>query len=284
MEAFYVCIIFLGIILVIAALFFIIMDKVNGKDFFKEFDRKKDEMFNLIQDSEEMVQELNKMSDYVVTAISEKNQEFFNKNAILNSKDSSLGIEEKPKELLGQVEDEQILLGVSENRSQNELSEGTVLRNINTSKGLVIQNKDIKLANQEAVNQSKDVKLANQELVSQSKDVKLENQEAINQNKEIDFEKQENIFNSVENEIVDNGSNDNSTDIQKSSDLTLTHNNVSEDITSETAESISKPKLSLGGIRGQVLQMIEKGLTDEEISKRLRVGKGEISLIRGLSK
>ncbi len=90
MEAFYVSIIFLGVLLIIGSLFFIAMDKVNGKDFFKEFDRKKEEMFNLIQDSEEMVQELNKISDYVVNVISEKNQEFFNKMGS-NEPDKSVG-------------------------------------------------------------------------------------------------------------------------------------------------------------------------------------------------
>ena len=38
MGAFYVSIIFLGILLIIGSLFFIVMDKVNGKDFFKELD------------------------------------------------------------------------------------------------------------------------------------------------------------------------------------------------------------------------------------------------------
>ncbi len=75
MEAFYVCMIFLGSILVLVSLFFSIMDKVNGKDFFTEFDRKKDEMFTLIADAEEMIQELNKMSDYVIGTISDKSQE-----------------------------------------------------------------------------------------------------------------------------------------------------------------------------------------------------------------
>ena len=75
MDAFYVCMIFLGSILVLVSLFFSIMDKVNGKDFFTEFDRKKDEMFTLIADAEEMIQELNKMSDYVIGTISDKSQE-----------------------------------------------------------------------------------------------------------------------------------------------------------------------------------------------------------------
>ncbi len=290
MEAFYVCIIFLGIILVIAALFFIIMDKVNGKDFFKEFDRKKDEMFNLIQDSEEMVQELNKMSDYVVTVISEKNQEFFNKNA------STLEIEEAPKELLEQAKEEQVLLGVQGNSGQDSLVEGTMLQNTDVeSQGVVYQKEDVKFANQGAVYQKedakfanqgvvyrkKDVKFANQEEVYQNGDMKIANQEEINQNIIIDFEKQENILNT---EIVDNRSNDNSTEIENTSDLTFINNNLSEDITNEAVESINKPKLSLSGTRGQILQMIKEGFTDEEISKRLRVGKGEINLIRGLSK
>lgn len=210
MEAFYVCIIFLGVLLVMASLFFIIMDRVNGKDFFKEFDRKKDEMFNLIQDSEEMVQELNRMSDYVVTVISDKNQEFFNKSSNISLQVPSIKTEEVydnvPKELLDQVQDELIL----------------------SSTGIISKNKI-----------SEDLSPHNGE----QNDQKLVN-------KQLTYDK----------DIVNN------------------------DINNKDSSDTGKSKLALNSRRREVLQMIEQGLSNDEISNKLKIGKGEIGLIRGLSR
>jgi ATP/maltotriose-dependent transcriptional regulator MalT len=202
MEAFYVCIIFLGVLLVIASIFLIIMDRVNGKDFFKEFDRKKDEMFNLIQDSEDMVQELNKMSDYVITAITEKNQEFFDKKA---------------KDSLQQVNHDN-MKEVSEDKSQPEgkpceIRQDPVPENNNVQN--VVQDKP------DVTNVEQTTSYPEQEIVSE---------------KAID-------------------SND-----------------------------TGKSRLVLNGRRKEVLSLIEQGLTNDEISDKLKIGKGEIALIRGLSR
>ncbi|MHB8064768.1 MAG: DUF6115 domain-containing protein [Ruminiclostridium sp.] len=205
MEAFYVCIIFLGVLLVIASLFFIAMDRVNGKDFFKEFDRKKDEMFNLIQDSEEMVQELNRMSDYVVTIISEKNQEFFNKSTNINIQEPLIKIEEasghESKELVDQVQEELILPTSGENTKQDQIFKA-----------------------------------------------------AAPQNKE--------------------------PDVQRLANTPFSYN---KDINKDSSD-IGKSKLTLNSARREVLQLIEQGLSNDEISDKLKMGKGEIGLIRGLSR
>jgi hypothetical protein len=308
MEAFYVSIIFLGIILVVAALFFIIMDKVNGKDFFKEFDRKKDEMFNLIQDSEEMVQELNKMSDYVVTVIDEKNQEFFNKTANHKVQEPLIVIEnvkEETKELPAQAQEEQILLETQKNPRHKMLSEDTVVKNedlINNKcdvkqiedaepqKGAVLYN------TKDAVLKYKNSGLQNKGVVAQNEDIGLQmgsvvyepqkpeklikdnsDQNGIQKNSEL-----------AENKSMDSGVIDdryltvaNIVEAQKSPDIPY---NYGKDTENHEMENPRKPKLTLSGKRGEVLQMIEHGLTDEEISEKLRVGKGEVSLIRGLSK
>jgi len=205
MEAFYVSIIFLGVLLVIVALIFIAIDRVNGKDFFKEFDRKKDEMFNLIQDSEEMVQELNRMSDYVVTVIAEKNQEFFNKSASLDMQESLIKQEatssHESKEFIAQVQEELIYTG-AENTNQSGISEDTVSQN-------------------------------------------------------------------------------NEPDVQK---LINTQFSYNKDTYNKDSQNIGKSKLALNSRRSEVLQMIEQGLSNDEISDKLKIGKGEIGLIRGLTR
>ncbi len=209
MGAFYVTIIFLGVILVAVSLFLIIMDRANGKDFFKEFDRKKDEMFGLIQDSEEMIHELNRMSDYVVTVISEKNQEFFKKVKDMDNQDK---VEEKP---VNKIQEEEQIKIEEQIISDPELS--TQVDKINQQISQDIQ------------------KLTN-----------IQNYKNMQNGK-----KQQN---DTTNEIID------------------------------TKEDDEKPsKLVLNSRRKQVLQLIEQGLSNDEIAEKMKMGKGEIGLIRGLS-
>ncbi len=209
MGAFYVTIIFLGVILVAVSLFLIIMDRANGKDFFKEFDRKKDEMFGLIQDSEEMIHELNRMSDYVVTVISEKNQEFFKK---VKDKDNQDQVEEKP---VNKIQKEK----------QTQIEEP------------IITDKEL----------SKEVDKINQQ---------------INQ----DIQKLTNIQS------------------YKNTQSGKKQQNETTNETVDTKEEDEKPsKLVLNSRRKQVLQLIEQGLSNDEIAEKMKMGKGEIGLIRGLS-
>ncbi len=280
MEAFYVSIIFLGIILVVAALFFIIMDKVNGKDFFKEFDRKKDEMFNLIQDSEDMVQELNKMSDYVVTVIAEKNQEFFNKTTKHKEQEPLIELEnvkEDIKELPAQEQQEQRLLNTQENSNQKMLSEDTVVK----SEDLIHNKNDVK--QMEAAELQKGAVFYNaKDVAHKYKNLDPQNKGLITQNEihKLSDLIEDNSMNSV---VIEDGysTSDNMVKAQKAPDFPI---DFGKEIENSEPENLRTPKLTLSGRRGVVLQMIEHGLTDEEISEKLRIGKGEVRLIRGLSK
>lgn len=193
MEAFFISIIFLGIILIIGSLFFILMDRVNGKDFFQEFDRKKDEMFNLIQESEEMIQELNRMSDYVVTVISEKNQEIINKSMIPTAQE----------------------LGPGMNNTVYTLQQA------------------VSIPQREQKHDSEPEKI----------NAGLKEKQQLN---------------------------------------AQLPNNIPEKI-AEDFKNI-KPKISLKDRRGEVVKMIEQGLSNDEIAGKMKIGKGEIELIRGLSK
>lgn len=207
MGAFYVTIIFLGVILVAVSLFLILMDRANGKDFFKEFDRKKDEMFGLIQDSEEMIHELNRMSDYVVTVISEKNQEFFKKAKDMDDQDK---VEEKPV-----------------NQIQQQI-------------------------------QTEEPVITNPELSTEV--------DKINQQINQDIQKLTNIQS------------------YKNMQSGIKQQNEANDEIIDTREDNEKPsKLVLNSRRKQVLQLIEQGFSNDEIAEKMKMGKGEIGLIRGLS-
>ena len=72
---FYVTLIFLGIILVSLSLIWVILDKKKVFGFAKNFEDKKQELVEIINDAEQMIEELNKFSDYIVTQMDLKNEE-----------------------------------------------------------------------------------------------------------------------------------------------------------------------------------------------------------------
>ncbi len=75
MVPFYTSIIFIGIILIVSVLFLIGLNIKKSRDYEKRMDEKKAEMISIINDSELMIEELNKFSDYIVTQMKEKNSE-----------------------------------------------------------------------------------------------------------------------------------------------------------------------------------------------------------------
>lgn len=72
---FYVTLVFLGIILVFLSLIWVILDKKKVFSFTKNFEDKKQELVEIINDAEQMIEELNKFSDYIVTQMDLKNEE-----------------------------------------------------------------------------------------------------------------------------------------------------------------------------------------------------------------
>lgn len=75
MSGFYVSLIFIGILLSIISLILILIDKKNIFVFRKAFDDKKQELVEIINDAEQMIDELNRFSDYIVSQIDVKNEE-----------------------------------------------------------------------------------------------------------------------------------------------------------------------------------------------------------------
>ncbi len=290
MGAFYVSIIFLGILLIIGSLFFIVMDKVNGKDFFKEFDRKKEEMFNLIQDSEEMLQELNKMSDYVVTSISEKNQEFFDKYNRAQADDEYYQPSENLSKGAG-VYNQMLRPAVpvrvnpipsvpvakipvpvmpSEIEQVSPTSGNTHTKEAAQKKGRKAKDN---IKRQEEIKPNEDVNP--QQDVKPSEDVKLQQDEKLNE--AIILQEAEKH---MEHLKVDNDINAQELIQPEEKEFTPLSTGPRSDIEADG----NKSKLVLNNKRHEVLKMIEQGMTNDEIADRLKIGKGEINLIRGLSK
>lgn len=75
MSGLYVSMIFIGILLVIVSLLLILIDKKNIFVFKKSVDEKKRELMEVINDAEQMIEELNRFSGYIVDQMDLKNDE-----------------------------------------------------------------------------------------------------------------------------------------------------------------------------------------------------------------
>lgn len=75
MNGFYVSLVFFGLLLVLFSLICIFLDKKNIFNFFKSYQVKKQELIDIINDAEEMIEELNRFSDYIVNQMDVKNEE-----------------------------------------------------------------------------------------------------------------------------------------------------------------------------------------------------------------
>lgn len=92
MNQFYVSIVFLGMVLVVTALVWVAYDRKKSKDYAREMDEKKDELVNIIADAEQMVEELNKFSGYVVNQLETKKEELFESLDALEEKKEKEGM------------------------------------------------------------------------------------------------------------------------------------------------------------------------------------------------
>lgn len=90
MTAFFGSVMVIGILLILYSFAWIAFDKKKSWDFEDQFEEKKTELINVINDAEQMLTELNKFSDYIVSKIDEKNGEIFSSIEVIESKISKM--------------------------------------------------------------------------------------------------------------------------------------------------------------------------------------------------
>ena len=74
MTVFFTCIIFIGIVLTVFSLILMLYEKKRLHDYRSDLKEKKDQLISVIEDAEELIEEMNRFSDYAVTQIEEKNK------------------------------------------------------------------------------------------------------------------------------------------------------------------------------------------------------------------
>lgn len=78
MEQFYLGFIIIGILLIIIPFVWFIINKKKSNDYMNLLEKKKNELSGIINDAEQMIEELNRFSDYIVTQIDLKNEQLWN--------------------------------------------------------------------------------------------------------------------------------------------------------------------------------------------------------------
>ncbi|MCX8130294.1 MAG: hypothetical protein N3I35_09375 [Clostridia bacterium] len=92
MNEFYVSIIFIGITLIVISLVWIAYDRKKSYDYVTQMDSKKEELVTIINDAEQMIEEMNKFSDYIVTQMELKNEEMCSNLKELEKKVSLINV------------------------------------------------------------------------------------------------------------------------------------------------------------------------------------------------
>ena len=86
MNEFSAVMVIIGIILIIISLFMIVVDRKRVLSHLRRMDEKKAELVGIISDAEQMVEELNRFSDYIVTQMDLKKEEIWNNLKMIEDK------------------------------------------------------------------------------------------------------------------------------------------------------------------------------------------------------
>lgn len=92
MTAFFVCIILIGVLLTAIAMIWMVIEKKKQKDYRLEIDERRYELQQVIEDAEQLLEELNNFSTYIVTRMEEKQQDV---EAVIQQADQRLNLFEQ---------------------------------------------------------------------------------------------------------------------------------------------------------------------------------------------
>lgn len=75
MTAFFICIILIGVLMTAVAMIWMVIEKKRSRDYRLETDERKYELQQAVEDAEQLLDELNNFSNYIVTRMEEQQQE-----------------------------------------------------------------------------------------------------------------------------------------------------------------------------------------------------------------
>lgn len=111
MTAFFICIILIGVLLTASAMIWMVIEKKNARDYRLEIDERRYELQQLIEDAEQLFNELNNFSNYIVTQMEEKQQDV---ETVIKSADERLNLFEQLNDFQLEIPEKKVLKPVSE--------------------------------------------------------------------------------------------------------------------------------------------------------------------------
>jgi len=252
---FHISIMFVGILLMVISLVWIAFDKKKQLDDKEVLQEKKEMLVSVISDAELMIEELNNISDYLVSHIDKKRQEVVN-----TVKEADEKIKAAKDIEVKEITDKEI-----KSAAGKKIKE-IIDKEIKSAAGKKIKeiiDKEIKSA------ADKKIKTIIIEKIKEAAD------------KEIEIIKEEKVSNEIDKvyfteskELLIDGEN------------TIFRNVLSEDINKSLSNKIeSKRKIvSANSKYKEVISLSQSGLNETQIAKKLNMGKGEIQLVLGINK
>jgi hypothetical protein len=252
---FHISIMFVGILLMVISLVWIAFDKKKQLDDKEVLQEKKEMLVSVISDAELMIEELNNISDYLVSHIDKKRQEVVN-----TVKEADEKIKAAKDIEVKEITDKEIKSAAG--KKIKEIIDKEI-KSVAGKKIKEIIDKEIKSA------ADKKIKTIIIEKIKEAAD------------KEIEIIKEEKVSNEIDKvyfteskELLIDGEN------------TIFRNVLSEDINKSLSNKIeSKRKIvSANSKYKEVISLSQSGLNETQIAKKLNMGKGEIQLVLGINK
>lgn len=100
MTAFYICIILIGVLMIGVAMIWMVIDKKKARDYRLDLDERRHELQQAIEDAEQLLDELNNFSNYIVTRMEEKQQDV---EDVVNLVDEKLDLFDQLKDVYLEV-------------------------------------------------------------------------------------------------------------------------------------------------------------------------------------
>ena len=92
MTAFFICIILIGVLMTAVAMIWMVIEKKRSRDYRLETDERKHELQQVVEDAEQLLDELNNFSNYIVARMEEKQQEV---ESVIQAADQRLNLFEQ---------------------------------------------------------------------------------------------------------------------------------------------------------------------------------------------
>lgn len=254
---FYISIMFVGILLMTISLICMALDKKKYLEDQAMLEEKKDMLTSVISDAAEMIEELNNISDYLVSHINEKKQEVINTIKITDEK-----VKEIADKKIKSVADRKVKEIVDEK-----------VKTIADERIKAITNKKIKAIADMKIKEVVDEKI--KEIADERIKVIAGKRIMAIADKKIKAIADEKI-----EEIVDKFSTDDGNAIFRNM---LSEDSFNQSFAKNKIEN-KKKIIPINGRYKEVIDLSQSGLDETQIAKKLNMGKGEIQLVLGINK